>query len=107
MNDVKRHSVEMSHLLTFSVMGNTITSAVCSAGMNGCSVFLSCNRDMRLRQNDYKTQSVKTEKSNEDEVSTPATSSEFMVLTRWASHLDFYAVRKMVVATFVQTLAYR
>ena len=107
MNDVKRHSVEMSHLLTFSVMGNTITSAVCSAGMNGCSVFLSCNRDMRLRQNDHKTQSVKTGKSNEDEVATPATSSEFMVLTRWASHLDFYAVRKMVVATFVQTRAYR
>jgi len=105
VNDVERHSVEMSHLLTFLVMGNTISSAVCSAGVNGCSVFLSCNRDMRLRQNDYKTQSVKTEKSNEDEVATPATSSEFMVLTRGASHLDFYAVRKMVVATFVQTLA--
>jgi hypothetical protein len=49
----------------------------------------------------------RTEKSNEDEAATPATSCEFMVLTRWASHLDFYAVRKMVVATFVQTLAYR
>jgi len=47
----------------------------------------------------------RTGKSNEDEVTTPATSSEFMVLTRWASHLDFYAVRKMVVATFVQTRA--
>ena len=47
----------------------------------------------------------RTGKSNEDEVTTPATSSEFMVLTRGASHLDFYAVRKMVVATFVQTRA--
>ena len=105
MNDVKSHSVEMSHLLTFSVMGKTINSAVCSAGMNGCSVFLGCDRDVRLRQNDYKTQSVKTGKSNEEEVATSATSSEFMVLTRWASHLDFYVVRKMVVATFVQTRA--
>lgn len=50
VNDVKSHSVEMSHLLTFSVMGITINFAVCSAGMNGYSVFLSCDRDMRLRQ---------------------------------------------------------
>jgi hypothetical protein len=53
----------------------------------------------------WKCMTRRTGKSNEDEVATPATSSEFMVLTRGASHLDFYAVRKMVVATFGQTRA--